>query len=255
MKHSGQSLSASQLRSLRCAGYAIENPTAYSDLLMEGDVCAHALKKPPRFAAPDLADRDRTNLTPSPKGSCAARNGTELVERFASLGDVRGRFLDLVDSFSGDNSPSRREVRYISDLGFQERELAALEVQQGQRRAQMRLACVRERADGRPGTRKQFPPSRAPHGSEEPFSPTLRPEVRFDFYAYQVTSPKFASNWTPRRVDMINIGGISSAPDHVAACSGCELRGWPSIHSNSMLGIACDSERSITRVSEGAVLE
>ncbi|KAG0413274.1 hypothetical protein HPB47_009578 [Ixodes persulcatus] len=46
-----------------------------------GDVCAHALRKPPRFAAPDLADRGRTNQTPSPKGSCAARNGSELPKQ------------------------------------------------------------------------------------------------------------------------------------------------------------------------------
>ncbi|KAG0433020.1 hypothetical protein HPB47_020295 [Ixodes persulcatus] len=57
---------------------------ASGSLWTRGDVCAHALRTPPRFAAPDLADRDRTNRTQSPKGSCAARNGTELVEPAAS---------------------------------------------------------------------------------------------------------------------------------------------------------------------------
>lgn len=33
-----------------------------------------------------------------------------MVERFASLGEVRGRFLNLADVFSGDQSPGGREV-------------------------------------------------------------------------------------------------------------------------------------------------
>ncbi|KAG0426692.1 hypothetical protein HPB47_026222 [Ixodes persulcatus] len=50
---------------------------AAGSLWTRGDVRVHALRTPPRFAAPDLADRDRTNRTPSPKGSGAARDDTE----------------------------------------------------------------------------------------------------------------------------------------------------------------------------------
>ncbi|KAG0427435.1 hypothetical protein HPB47_025490 [Ixodes persulcatus] len=44
---------------------------------------------------------------------------------------------------------------------------------------------------------------------------------------FPMVLPAVAHSDGAKRAAMINIGGIESAPDHVAACSGCELRGGP----------------------------